>query len=195
LVRVLSKRNKIILASASPRRKFLLRPFYHLKIVPTDIDERQLKGELPLTYVRRVALEKWKAASAHITRGEIIVSADTVVILGRTIFGKPRDRTHAAKTLRALSGKTHKVVTAIVVGRAGFQPKMKTVRTSVELRELHAREIAQYIESGEWRGKAGSYAIQGHAGAFVSKISGSLTCVVGLPLEETLRLIEHVRAQ
>ncbi|WP_425099192.1 Maf family protein [Tropicibacter sp. S64] len=178
----------LILGSGSPRRRELLAqigvtPF---AIRPPDIDEDPLKGELPRPYCIRLAREKALAIEA--SDDEIVLSADTTVALGRRILGKPEDEKEAAEFLTMLSGRRHRVITAVAV-RKGAKVWEKDVVTQVKMKSLSNLELNAYLASGDWRGKAGGYGIQGMAGALVPWINGSFTAVVGLPLAETAGLL------
>ena len=178
---------RLVLASASPRRLDLLgrigvRPD---AVVPAEIDETPLAGELPRTYALRIACEK---AAAVQVPDALVLAADTVVSVGRRILGKPGTADEAGRFLRLLSGRRHRVTTAVCL-RHGARQWTRRVETAVKLKRLSEAEIAAYLRSGEWRGKAGGYAIQGIAGAFVPWIGGSYTNVVGLPLTETAGLL------
>ena len=181
----------LVLASASPRRAELLsRLGLRLYIQPGDIDETARPGEVPAEYVRRMAAEKLTAARLQLEDGSPVaalpaVAADTIVVLGGRILGKPSGPEDAAEMLRGLAGRRHEVITGYRVGR-GEQSAERSVITSVSFRLLAAEEIAAYVASGEWRGKAGGYAVQGIAAAFASEIRGSFTNVVGLPLAEVV---------
>ena len=179
---------RLVLGSASPRRLDLLAqagivPF---AVRPPEIDEDPRKSEVPRDYVRRIAREKLDAVQAG--EGEIVLCADTTVALGRRILGKPSDEAEAGRMLAMLSGRRHRVVTAVGV-RRGERHWERVVTTTVAVKPLTADEIAAYLATGDWRGKAGSYAIQGPFGAFIPWINGSFTGVVGLPLAETLGLL------
>ncbi len=175
---------RLTLASASPRRLDLLAQIGVVPdaVTPADIDETPKPGELPRPYAARLAEEKARAVG-----GELVLAADTVVAVGRRIFGKPVDAEEAEAFLRLLSGRRHKVITGVAL--KGAKLWTRTVETAVKLKRLSDAEIADYIASGEWQGKAGGYAIQGIGGAFVPWISGSYTNVVGLPLTETAGLL------
>ncbi|MBB3143008.1 Maf family protein [Halomonas organivorans] len=177
----------IRLASASPRRRELLASIgVPVEVHPVDIDETPRPGEAPEAYVLRLAEEKAQASAAG-TRLPTLGS-DTAVVCDDAILGKPRDRDHAAAMLRSLSGRTHRVLTAVaVVGPAGMLSVC--VSTEVALRELEDDEIAAYWATGEPADKAGGYAIQGRAAIFVSRLEGSHSAVVGLPLFETAELL------
>jgi septum formation protein len=179
---------RLVLGSASPRRLELLA---QLGIVPDDvrppdIDENARKAELPRDYVKRIAREK--VAAVAVTDDEVVLCADTTVALGRRIMGKPANAGEAAAFLYALSGRRHKVITAVAVKR-GSQIWLRDVMTTVAFKQLSDVEVNSYLASGDWHGKAGGYAIQGPAGAFIPWINGSFTAVVGLPLAETAGLL------
>ena len=182
-----------MLASASPRRRDLLAQIGVVPeaILPAEIDETPAPAELPRAYVARMAREK-AAAVAAAPAGDagprLVLAADTVVFAGRRILGKPVDAAEAASFLYLLSGRRHRVATAVCLhGPEG--PRERLVETRVKMKRLSDDEISAYLRSGEWRGKAGGYAIQGIAGAFVPEIIGSYTSVVGLPLAETAALL------
>ncbi|AUM74650.1 Maf family protein [Paracoccus jeotgali] len=184
---------RLILGSASPRRLELLaqigiRPD---AVLPADIDETPRRGENARDYVRRMSREK--AAAVPAGPDDIVLTADTVVTAGRRILGKPADADEARAFLRLLSGRRHRVMTAVSVRRAG-RDWQRLVETIVRMRPLTDTDIAAYLNSDEWRGKAGGYAIQGRAGEFVVWISGSFSAVVGLPLTETANLLRAARA-
>jgi septum formation protein len=179
---------RLVLGSTSPRRLDLLaqaglRP---QAIRPPEIDETPLRGETPRDYVRRLAAEKLAAVPA--AAGEVVLCADTTVALGRRILGKPADEAEAARMIRLLAGRRHRVVTAVAVGRDGRKWE-RVVTTQVGVKPLSEGEIRAFLDTGDWRGKAGAYAIQGPFGAYIPWINGSFTGVVGLPLAETLGLL------
>ena len=178
----------LILGSGSPRRLELLAQLgvTPRAVRPPDIDEDPRKGELPRDYVKRIATEKAAAITAG--EGEVVLCADTTVALGRRIMGKPADAEEAAAFLRALSGRRHKVITAVAVKR-GDKVWLKDAQSTVAMKRLSDAEVAAYLASGDWQGKAGGYAIQGPAGAFIPWINGSYTGIVGLPLTETAALL------
>jgi septum formation protein len=177
---------KLILGSASPRRRELLAQIGVVAddIIPADIDETPHKGERPLPYVKRMAMEKARAISSD----ELVLSADTTVSAGIRILGKPIDAAQAVEYLTLLSGRRHRVTTSVAL-RRGDQEWSRTVTTAVRMKNLSDHEISAYIRSNEWNGKAGGYAIQGIASAFIPFISGSYSNVVGLPLTETANLL------
>ncbi len=179
---------RLILASASPRRRDLLAQIGIVPdaVRPSNIDETPRLHETPRNYAGRLAREKALAAA----RGddEVVLAADTVVAVGRRILEKPADAAQAADFLRLLSGRRHKVMTGIAVhGPDGTRARV--VETQVRFKRLSRAEINQYIASGEWQDKAGGYAIQGVASAFIPWISGSYSNVVGLPLTQTAALL------
>lgn len=179
---------KLVLGSGSPRRLELLAQLglTPSAVRPPDIDEDVRKGELPRDYVKRIAAEKVAAVPAG--ADEVVVCADTTVALGRRIMGKPADAAEAAQFLFALSGRRHKVITALAVKREGHI-WTKDVQSTVAFKQLSDAEVNAYLASGDWRGKAGGYAIQGPAGTFIPWINGSYTGIVGLPLTETAGLL------
>jgi septum formation protein len=180
---------KFILGSGSPRRLELLG---QLGIVPDavrppDIDEDPITGELPRPYCVRISRQKVAAVDAG--PEDVVLCADTTVALGRRILGKPVDIDEARGFLRALSGRRHRVITAVAV-RKGAQVWEKDVVSSVRMKVLADQEINAYLATDDWRGKAGGYGIQGPAGALIPWISGSFTGIVGLPLAETAGLLQ-----
>lgn len=178
-----------ILASASPRRRELLEQAGIMpeSIIPAAINETPHKGELPEFYVKRMAREKAEAVSAALP----ILAADTIVACGRRILGKPLDENEARNFLTLLSGRRHRVYTAVAL-RNGDRLKETCVMTQVQFKRLQEGDIEWYIATGEWQDRAGGYAIQGHAARFVKAIHGSYTNVVGLPLLETCNLLESL---
>ncbi|GAB5438957.1 Maf family protein [Falsiruegeria mediterranea] len=178
-----------ILGSGSPRRLDLLAQLgvQPDAVRPPDIDEDPRKAELPRPYCVRIAREKVQAVEA--ASEDIVLCADTTVALGRRIMGKPADAGEAAAFLHALSGRRHRVITAVAVQR-GDKLWERDVVSQVKLKRLSDVEINAYLATGDWQGKAGGYAIQGPAGAFIPWISGSFTSIVGLPLSETAGLLQ-----
>ena len=179
---------RLILGSASPRRQALLaqiglRPD---AIIPPDIDETPLKGELPRAYCARIARAKTLAIAA--APDDMVLCADTTVALGRRILGKPDDKAQATQFLLALGGRRHQVITAIAL-KHGDQIWTREVVSQVKMKRLSELELKSYLDSNEWQGKAGGYAIQGMAEAFIPWISGSFSAIVGLPLAETVALL------
>ena len=180
---------KLILGSGSPRRLELLA---QLGLTPAavrapDINEDPRSAEKPRDYVRRMALEKAQASTC--TDDEVVLCADTTVALGRRILGKPKNADEAAVFLRLMSGRRHRVITALSVKTPNGMV-VKDVVTDVKMKRLSEIEIAGYIATNDWRGKAGGYGIQGPAGAFIPWISGSFAAVMGLPLVETANLLQ-----
>ncbi len=180
----------LVLGSASPRRLALLRQIglEPDAVDPAEIDETPLKGELPRAHVQRLAQAKAAAVAAR-QPGAFVVAADTVVALGRRILPKAEDEATARRCLELLSGRRHRVLGGVVVVAPDGRTAARLVSTAVRLKRLDRPEIDRYLESGEWQGKAGGYAIQGRAAAFVPAINGSYSNVVGLPLAETAALL------
>lgn len=177
---------RLLLASSSPRRRELLALLVSdFESFAPDIDESHRTAESPAEYVARLASEKAKTGTAD---QWVSLGSDTTVAMGHEILGKPRDRQDAAAMLRALSGNTHEVYTAVAVAHGGGIETV-TCTTSVSFTELSDSAIEQYLLTDEPWDKAGAYAIQGYAGAFVSEIRGSYSAVVGLPLCETRSLL------
>ena len=179
---------KFILGSGSPRRKELLAQIGVLAddIRAPDIDETPMKAELPRPYCARMAREKVVAVPAD--ADDIVLCADTTVALGCRILGKPADRAEAEAFLRALSGRRHKVITAVAVKR-GDKTWERDVMSTVRMKNLAEDELKAYLDTDDWEGKAGGYGIQGPAGVLIPWISGSFTGIVGLPLAETANLL------
>lgn len=177
----------LTLASQSPRRRELLAQLgVPLEVRPADTDETPLPGEAAGDYVRRVARDKARAVG-----GETVLAADTVVVLAGDLLGKPRDADDARRMLRALSGREHEVLTGVCARRGGRE-EVLAVSSAVRLAPLSEAQIAWYVATGEPLDKAGAYAIQGLAGAFVAEVRGSISNVVGLPLLETLGLLDRL---
>ncbi|MGR3624647.1 Maf family protein [Pseudophaeobacter sp.] len=183
-----------ILGSGSPRRLELLAQLGIVPddIRPPDIDETPLKRELPRAYCARVTREK--LAAVHAETDDVVLCADTTVALGRRILGKPRDSGEAAEFLLALAGRRHQVITAVAVRHAD-KIWERAVVSQVKMKRLSDEELNAYLASNDWQGKAGAYAIQGPAGAFIPWISGSFTGIVGLPLSETANLLQAAGCQ
>ena len=180
----------LVLASASPRRLDLLRQvgISPSEIFPAEIDETALPRELPRELARRLA--EGKAQAVATSRPDtFVLGADTVVAVGRRILGKAESPDEAAKFLRLLSGRGHKVLGGVCILSPGGASAIRVVVTSVAFKRLSDIEIADYIAGDEWRGKAGAYAIQGMAARFVRQIGGSYTNIVGLPLFETVQML------
>jgi septum formation protein len=189
-------RHRLVLASASSRRLALLEQvgIEPDALRPASIDETPKRGEPPRTYAARLARQKAAIAKERLERepglaGSFVLAADTAVAVNRNIIGKPGYLNEAAAALQTLSGRSHRVFTSICLITDKGSVKVRTVETRVRFKRLSAEEMDSYLASGEWRGKAGGYAIQGIAGAFVQKIVGSYTNVVGLPLNEVVQLL------
>jgi septum formation protein len=182
---------KLILGSASPRRKELLAQMGITPdlILPTDIDEDPRQGELPRPYALRLAREKALAVPSD--PDDVVLCADTTVALGRRILGKPADAGQAAAFLTALAGRRHQVITGVAV-RRGDRVLVRESLSVVRMKRLSDAELNAYLASGEWQGKAGGYGIQGLAGALIPWISGSYTGIMGLPVAETAALLTAV---
>ena len=191
---------KLVLASGSPRRLQLLQqagiePDF---LSPADADETPKKGEVPRSLAKRLAREKAEIAFKNVKQtpemqGSMILAADTVVGLGRRILPKAEMLDQASTCLRLLSGRNHKVYTGITLVSEDGSMKHRLVESKVRFKRLSMDEMEAYLASGEWRGKAGGYGIQGIAGTFVVKLVGSYTNVVGLPLYETVSLLKGER--
>ena len=180
---------KLILASASPRRLDLLAQIGIVpdEVMPADINEDPIAGELPKGHALRLAREKAiKVASEN--PDAIILAADTVVGVGRRILPKTETIDEARKCLELMSGRGHRVYTGVAI-KANGELTSRVVETRLKMKRLSNDELTQYLDSGEWQGKAGGYGIQGRAGAFISHLIGSYTNVVGLPLFETRNLL------
>lgn len=185
----MSARPELVLASASPRRVELLAlvGITPDRIDPADIDETPLKDETPPRLAARLASEKARAVAER-SPDAVILAADTVVAVGRRLLEKAADEAEAVRFLKLLSGRNHRVFTGVAV-MANGKLTQRVVDTRVTFKVLSDAEIAAYVASGEWKGKAGGYGIQGRAGAFVSRIVGSYPAVMGLPLYETVNLL------
>ena len=182
---------RLILGSASPRRLELLAQIGIVPdaLRPADIDETPRKAEPPRDYVRRMAAEK--AAALDLAEGEALLTADTTVAVGRRILGKPADRDEAAAFMRLMSGRRHVVLTAIAL-RHGSRTALRLVETKVRMRSIDPAALERYLDAGDWQGKAGGYAIQGAAAAFIPWLEGSFSAVVGLPLSETAAILAAI---
>ena len=181
---------RLVLASASPRRLELLA---RLGIVPdsvraAEIDETPARGELPRAYACRMAAEK-VAAVAALEPEALVLAADTVVAAGRRILPKTETEAETSQALGLLSGRRHRVLSAVALAAPGAPTRLRLSTTMVAFKRLSDEEMAAYLASDEWRGKAGGYAIQGRAEALIRSISGSHSGVVGLPLYETRALL------
>lgn len=178
---------RVVLASRSPRRReLLLAAGVHVEVCPPEVDEAPREGEQPAVLVLRLAIEK-----AAIRRREVVVAADTAVVLDGEALGKPTDLEHAAAMLARLSGRQHEVLTGFCV-RRGRERLATVVRTEVTFRTLSQAEIFGYVSTGEPLDKAGAYGIQGLGGALIDRVNGSYTNVIGLPLAEVLAAVREV---
>ena len=180
----------LVLASASPRRADLLRQIgiTTFEVRPADIDETPRKSETPRLLALRLARAKARAAAAHAS-GAYVLAGDTVVSVGRRVLPKAETEAEARACLALLSGRNHRVGAAVAVIAPDGREAARLAETRVTFKRLSPDEIEAYVASGEWRGKAGGYAIQGRAAAFVLSLSGSYTGVVGLPVYEALTLL------
>jgi len=200
------RKTRLILASASPRRAEILRDAgFDFEVRPCAVDESLRPGESPAAHVERLAREKAVAAAGMEGTG-IIIAADTVVVANRKILGKPASRADARRMLRALSGRTHQVLTGIAILKLFQPPGMNSKRrvgflssavetTRVTFARLNRREIEEYVASGEPDDKAGAYAVQGRGGRFVTRIEGCYFNVVGLPLARLSRMLSDMEIQ
>jgi septum formation protein len=181
--------SRIVLASASPRRREILSTLgIAFEVSASDVDETIREGERPLPHAARLAREKARAVSAR-AEDAFVLGADTIVVIGAEVLGKPESDAHARAMITRLSGTRHDVVTAVALVRGGRVLEEIAVTTVVSMRALDAAAIDRYVASGEGRDKAGAYAAQGLASGIVERIEGSYTNVVGLPAAETAALL------
>lgn len=182
---------RLVLASASPRRVDLLAQIGVSPDVvdPADLDETPLKAEQPTIYARRVAAEKAALVAAR-HEGALVLAADTVVAVGRRILPKTETEAEARHCLALLSGRRHRVLSAVTLIDADGKARHRLSTTVVAFKRLSAAEIDAYVACDEWRGKAGGYALQGRAGALIRFVGGSPSGVIGLPVFETRALLE-----
>ncbi|WP_367715911.1 Maf-like protein [Nitratireductor sp. GISD-1A_MAKvit] len=192
----MSALQKLVLASGSPRRVELLQQagIEPDRLAPANIDETPLKSEHPRSLAKRLSLEKAEKAHARLTQdgdadGCYLLAADTVVAVGRRILPKAETAVEASNCLQLLSGRAHRVYTGLCLITPSGKKRQRLVESRVRFKRLTHEELESYLASGEWRGKAGGYAIQGLAGTFVVKLAGSYSNVVGLPLYETVNLL------
>jgi septum formation protein len=185
------QRTPLVLASASPRRLDLLAQVGVVpdRVDPADIDETPLRDETPRRHALRLAVEKARAVVPR-SPGCLVLAADTVVAVGRRILPKAESPEQAAYCLKLLSGRNHMVLTGVAVIAPDGREASRLVETRVQFKHLSAAEQADYLAGGEWNGKAGGYGVQGVAGGFIIDLHGSYTSVVGLPLYETLNLLQ-----
>ena len=182
---------RLVLASASPRRLDLLSRIGVIPdaVLPADIDESVARGELPRQHAARLALEKAQVVAA--AQGDaLVLAADTVVAVGRRILPKVEDETTLRQCMKLLSGRRHRVLTGVALAIPGIGIRQRLVETMIAMKRLSDEEIDFYAGHGEWRGKAGGYALQGYGEVYVRQIAGSYSNVVGLPLAETRVLLK-----
>ncbi len=181
----------LVLASASPRRLDLLRQvgLDPNQVLPADVDETPHKGETPRQLALRLAMAKAEAAAAG-APDAYVIGADTVVALGARIFGKPQDEADARRMLGKLSGRSHRVLTGVAVRAPNGRAASRLSETRLKWKRLTSADLDRLVRTGEWRGVAGGYRIQGMAAAVTLELQGSYSGVVGLPLYETLALLE-----
>ncbi len=182
---------RLVLASASPRRLDLLARIGVIPdlVDPADVDEQVRKHELPRPHALRLAVEKAEAVAAR-HPDALVLAADTVVAVGRRILPKVEDEQTERDCLALLSGRRHRVLTAVTLAQPGAPLRTRVVETTIALKRLARDEIEFYVAHGEWRGKAGGYALQGFGEVFVRHMAGSYSAVVGLPLAETRHLLK-----
>jgi septum formation protein len=182
---------RLVLASASPRRLDLLARIGETPeaVLPADIDESVLRGELPRQHAQRLAREKAEAVAAK-KPDALVLAADTVVAVGRRILPKVEDEATLRDCMKLLSGRRHRVLTGVALAIPGTGVRERLVETMIAMKRLSEEEIAYYASHGEWRGKAGGYALQGYGEVYVRHIAGSYSNVVGLPLAETRVLLK-----
>ena len=187
----MSEHIPLLLASASPRRLELLKQagITPDMVIPAEINEAPFPKELPIPYVQRIAKEKAKKAAAE-HKDFLVLAADTVVAVGRRILPKAETKEQALACLELLSGRRHKVLTAISAISPIGEQKIRLVTSIVRFKRLSSQEITDYLTTQEWQGKAGGYAIQGQAAIFITFISGSYSGIVGLPLHETIYMLK-----
>ena len=182
---------RLVLASQSPRRADLLRRAgYQFDVEPAHIDESARPGEPPAVFVERLAREK-AVAIGRLRPSDVVIGADTVVVVNHVVLGKPNDATDARDMLRRLSGRTHEVLTGVAVAAAG-RTVAEVARTVVQFTQLSEEDVAWYVGTGEPADKAGAYGVQGLASRFVERIDGSYSNVVGLPVSVVARLLRAV---
>ena len=182
---------RLVLASASPRRLDLLARIGVTPdaIDPADIDEAVIAGELPRVHAQRLAEEKAAAVAAR-HPDAVVLAADTVVAVGRRILPKVEDEATLRRCMALLSGRRHRVMTGVAIVAPGGATRSRVVETMIAIKRLSAEEVGYYVAHGEWRGKAGGYALQGYGEVYVRHIAGSYSNVVGLPLAETRHLLK-----
>lgn len=185
----------LYLASGSPRRRqFLLELGFDFRLLPVDLPEVRDEEEAPEAFVRRLAREK-AARAVGAEKGAAVLAADTAVVVDDEVLGKPADESDFQRMMARLSGRSHRVLTGVAVRTVGGDTRDVVVATTVQFRELSPAQIDWYWLTGEPKDKAGGYAIQGKGGAFVERIDGSHSNVVGLPLPQTLELLDQAGVQ
>ncbi len=188
----MDERPQLLLCSASPRRRDLLGQLgLAFEVRPAHLDESRRPGESPHALAERLARDKALAGLRGARQGSVALAADTVVAIGEEDFGKPRDRGDAERMLRALAGRTHTVVTGVCAATVA-RVRSIVVSTEVRFTDLDSVQIAWLAASGDGDDKAGAYAVQGLAGAFIDRLEGSFTNVVGLPVAETIALLQEM---
>jgi septum formation protein len=188
----------LVLASSSPRRSEILRAVnWPFSISPTDVDESRKPGEGAIAYVERLALEKAEAAARHSEGASIVLGADTVVVIGDEILGKPVDEEDAKRMLRMLSGRWHEVLTGVALVRTGDSKGTRVAHESTQVRfaEMDEDEIVWHVANGSPLDKAGAYAVQGLAALFIREIQGDYWNVVGLPVQLVYKLAREMRSE
>jgi len=189
--KIISSAPKLVLASASPRRRQLLaQAGLEFEVVESGVDESRAEGEAGPDFALRMACEKALAVSVR-RPDALVLGADTVVEIDGEILGKPHDRADARRMLQKLSGQVHRVFTGFALARGGRIVESDAIVSGVRFRELSAAEIEQYIASNEPYDKAGGYAIQGDAGDFIAAVEGSIANVMGLPIDEVLTALRR----
>lgn len=192
-------RPPLVLASGSPRRRDLLaRAGVRFVVTPADIPEEQLPGEAPEAFALRLAREKATAVASRMGAAppRWVLGADTIVVLGDDVLGKPRDAEHALALLTQLAGRTHRVVTAVALASSdGRAVRHRVVESRVSMRAAGEAELRAYVATGESLDKAGAYAAQGRGRLLIERIEGSETNVIGLPIDETLALLDGAPAR
>jgi septum formation protein len=184
---------KIVLASASPRRRELLGSLgLDFDSCVSGVEEDPIEGEIPAEHALRLAREK--ALAALVSPESFVIGADTIVIIDGEVLGKPQDRAHAVEMLRKLSGRTHRVITGFAVVRGGVVLVSRTIESSVLFKDISAKELEWYTRTPEPYDKAGGYAVQGIGAFFIREIHGSYTNVIGLPLAEVVEALEDLDA-
>jgi len=185
-------KHKIILASASPRRKELLNKIVaHFRVITSGVDEARISAASPVSFARKAAICKAKAVAAKY-KSSIVIGADTIVLLGKKIIGKPKNPKDAIAMLKSLAGKTHKVITGIAVIFPGLKIVSRVAVTRVKMNKISDQEILDYVKSGRPLDKAGAYGIQEIEEIFINKIEGDYDNVVGLPVRQLQKILSRI---